>query len=49
MNELEDLIKIQRETGNIVEHITSLALEQVDKGPIHEMRALYMPKATVEV
>ena len=37
--ELEDLLKIQRATGDIVKHITDFAVDAVDKGPIHDLRS----------
>ena len=45
---MEDLLKIQRATGDIVKHIADFAVESVDKGPIHEMRSQYMPKILIE-
>lgn len=46
--ELDDLLKIQRATGDIVKHITDFAVDAVDKGPIHDMRSQYMPKILIE-
>ena len=48
LTELDDLLKIQRATGDIVKHITDFAVDAVDKGPIHEMRSQYMPKILIE-
>ena len=48
MSHLKELLLLKKAHGNLMEAVSDVISEKLDKGPLHEMRALYMPRSVIE-